>query len=206
MRFLRPSFQIIRARLGAYLVLNAVVYGLFLLGMVAALVFPELNTAKVGSMEEDGTIDLVTTLLGNAWLFALTILAVNVLTVALLTILLPSMIVPFAGIALFAYKAFTIGVALAPTDAVVAKTLIPHSLTILIELQAYVLVALGAYLLGRAWTRPRTVGARNRREGYVHGLRQIGWLGLPAMALFVVGALYEAFSLIHIVPLLFAGG
>lgn len=202
MRFLRPSFQIIRAHLGTYLVLNALVYGLFLLGMGAALLFPELNAAMVTSQEEDGTVDLVTSLLQNAWLFALTILAVNVLTVALAMILLPSMVVPFAGIVLFAYKAFTIGVILAPMDATVAKVLIPHSVTILIELQAYVLLTLGAYLLGRGWVRPRTVGARNRREGYLHGLRQVGWLSLPAMALFVVGAVYEAFSLIHIVPFL----
>ena len=206
MRLLRPSFQIIRAHLGAYLALNGVVYGLLLLGMGAALAFPELNAAMITDQEEDGTAALVTALLGNARLFALTILAVNVLTVALALILLPSMVVPFAGIALFAHKAFTMGVVLAPMDATVAKTLIPHSLTILIELQAYVLVVLGAYLLGRAWLRPRTVGAATRREGYVHGLRQVGRLVPPAMALFVVGALYEALSLIHIVPRLVIGG
>lgn len=156
-------------------------------------------------MHEDGTVDLVVSLLGNFWLFGLTILAVNTLTVGVATILLPSMIVPFAGIVLAAYRAFEFGTALAPVDETVATTLIPHSLTILVELQAYVLVMLGAYVLGRSWLRPGTVGAHNRRQGYVRGLRQVGWLSLPALALFVVGAFYEAFEIIYIVPRLLAG-
>ncbi|SIO89722.1 stage II sporulation protein M [Nocardiopsis sp. JB363] len=200
MRALREPFRIIRANLRAYLVMNVILYVLFFLGMGAALLFPELNAASIGSMEEDGTADLVGTLLGNAWLFGLTIFAVNVLTVALLTILLPSMIVPFAGLVLFTYRAFEFGVTLAPVDAITAKILIPHSLTILIEFQAYALVMLAAYVLGKAWLRPESVGAGNRRQGYVRGLRLVGWLSLPALALFVVGAIYEAIEIIYLVP------
>lgn len=205
MRNLRKPFQIIRANLRAYLVMNAIAYGVFLIGVGAALVFPELNAAQVGSQQKDGTADLVGTLFGKPWLFSLTIFAVNVLTVAALRILLPSMIVPFAGIAVFAYKAYETGVILAPVDATVAKLMIPHSLTLVIEFQAYALVMLGAYLLGKAWLRPATVDAPNRRQGYLRGLRQSGWLSLPALALFVIGAVYEAFSLIYLVPLLVTG-
>ncbi|GAA1754825.1 stage II sporulation protein M [Streptomonospora arabica] len=205
MRYLRTSFQIIRANLRTYAVLNAFMYGLFLIGMGAALIFPDLNAAQVASQQEDGTADLVAALLGNVWLFSLTIFAVNVLTVAVATILLPSMIVPFAGIVAFTYRAFNFGVTLAPVDETTARLLVPHSLTILIELQAYVLVTLAAYLLGRAWLRPNTVDARNRRQGYVRGLRQVGWVSLPALVLFVVGAVYEAVELIYIVPPLVTG-
>lgn len=205
MRALREPFRIIRANLRSYLVMSAVLYTLFFLGMGAALLFPELNAAGVTSMEEDGTADLVGTLFGNVWLFALTIFAVNVLTVGSLTILLPSMVVPFAGLALFAYRAFDFGVVLAPVDTVTAKILIPHSLTILIEFQAYALLLLAAYVLGKAWMRPESVGARNRRQGYLRGLGLVGWLSLPALALFVVGAIYEAFELVHIVPPLVMG-
>jgi hypothetical protein len=205
MRILRQPFHIIRANFRAYLVMNALMYGLFLIGMGAALLFPELNAAQIASQDENGTTDLVVSLLSNVWLFSLTILAVNVVTVAVLTILLPSMVVPFAGIVLFMYRAFNFGVTLAPVDETTAKILIPHSLTILIEFQAYVLVMLAAYVLGKAWLRPGTVGARNRRQGYVLGLRQMGWLSLPAMVLFVIGALYEAFEIIYLVPPLLAG-
>lgn len=61
------------------------------------------------------------------------------------------------------------------------------------------LLSLGAYLLGRPWLRPQTIGAETRRRGYVRGLRQLGWLSLPALALLIIGAVYEAFFLIHLV-------
>ncbi|KIH98439.1 hypothetical protein LP52_13515 [Streptomonospora alba] len=205
MRNLRKPFQIIRANLRAYLVMNAIAYGVFLIGVGAALVFPALNATQVGSQQQDGTADLVGTLFENPWLFSLTIFAVNVLTVAALRILLPSMIVPFAGIAVFAYKAYETGVILAPVDATVAKLMIPHSLTLVIEFQAYALLMLGAYLIGYAWLHPAAVDAPNRRQGYLRGLQQAGWLSLPALALFVIGAIYEAFSLIYLVPPLLAG-
>ena len=64
---------------------------------------------------------------------------------------------------------------------------------------------LGAYLLGRAWLWPGTVGARDRRQGYVRGLRQLGWVSLPALALLVIGAVYEAFEIIYVIPPLVAG-
>ncbi|MGQ4268073.1 stage II sporulation protein M [Nocardiopsis changdeensis] len=205
MRHLREPFRIIRANLGAYLAMNAVMFGLFFAGVAAALAFPDLQAAQITSMEQDGTADLVGELLGNVWLFGLTILAVNVLTVAVATILLPSMIVPFAGIVLFAYRAFGFGLSLAPVDATAAKILVPHSLTLLIEFQAYVLVMLGAYLLGRAWLCPASVGADTRRQGYLRGLGQLGRLLPPALALFVIGAAYEAFEITYLIPPLFLG-
>lgn len=204
-RYLREPLRIVRANLGAYLLMNAIMYGVFLVGMGAALLFPHLNAARSASMQANGTQDLVVSLLGNFWLFALTIFAVNTLTVGVLAILLPSMIVPFAGVVVAGYRAFEFGVALAPVNETVAKTLIPHSLTILVEFQAYVLVMLAAYVLGKSWLRPGTVGAHNRRQGYVRGLRQVGRLSVPALALFVIGALYEAFEIIYLVPPLVTG-
>jgi hypothetical protein len=201
-RLPRQPLRIIRANLRAYLAMNIIMFGLCAVGIVAALAFPELNAARRTALERDGTAELVLSLLDSPWLFALTIFAVNTLTAAAAQIVLPSLILPFAGIAVFAYRAFIFGLSLAPTDRTMAIALIPHSLTMLIEFQAYVLLMLGAYLLGRAWLRPRLVGAPNRRHGYLHGLQQIGWLSLPALALFVVGALYEAFSLAYLVPLL----
>jgi hypothetical protein len=202
LRAVRRPLEIIRADLRVHLVLNLVMYGAAAAGFVTALVFPELNAARVTALQEDGTADLVLSLLSNVWLFALTILAVNALTVGVLMIVLPSLVVPFAGLAFFTYKAVETGVTLAPADATGWVILIPHSLTFVIEWQAYILLVLGAYLLGRSWLWPATAGAPTRRQGYVHGLRQLGWLSLPALALFVIGAVYEAFSLRYLVPLL----
>jgi Stage II sporulation protein M len=197
----RRSYQIIRDNFRAYLIINAIVYGLVITGMVAAMVFPNLGATQLATLEDNGTTDLIRSLLNTPWLFSLTILGVNVMSGALL-IVLPSLIVPFAGIALFAYKAFTLGLAMAPTTKIITVGLIPHSLTILIEFQAYALLMFGAYILGRSWVRPATIGARNHRQGYVRGLQQLGWLSLSTLPLFIVGAIWEAFSLGYLVPLL----
>lgn len=196
-RFLRKPLQIIRANFRAYLIINAIVYGLVIAGFVAALIFPNLGVTQAATLEDNGTGDLVRSLIKNPWLFALTILGVNVIRVGVLSIVLPSLIVPFAGIAIFAHRAFTIGLSLASTTSIAAAW-IPHSLTLLIEFQAYALLMLGAYILGRSWIRPATIGAWNRRQGYVRGLQQLGWLSLTALPLFIVGAIWEAFSLSYL--------
>jgi hypothetical protein len=192
----RP-LQIVRANARAYIALNAIAYGLFLVGFVVGLLLPHLNEAQITRLNDDGTADLVRSLIDRPWLFALTILGVNTLKMGAATIVLPSMVVPFAGIPLFAYWAFETGVTLVPASDIGWVALIPHSLTLVIEVQAYVLFMLGAYLLGRHWIWP--VGARNRRGGYVDGLRQLGWLSLAGFVLLVVGAVYEAFSLRYFV-------
>lgn len=197
----RP-LQILRTHLRTYLLANLVMYGLFLLGFGLGLAMPELAAGRAESLQEDGTADLVGRLLSNVWLFAAMILGVNTLTVGLASIVLPSLVIPFAGIAIFAYRAVVIGITLAPTDPSTWIILIPHSLTLIIEFQAYILLVLGAYLLGRAWITPGFVGESSRGRAYLAGLRMLGWLGLAALALLIFGALYEAFTLRYLVPVL----
>lgn len=199
MLFIRKPIQIIRADLRAYLIINAVVYGLLIGGFLTALIFPDVGANRVATLEDDGTYDLVRSLVNNPWLSALIIFGVNVIKTAALFIVLPSLVVPFSGIVLFAYQIFNIGLGLAPTSDIVAVGLIPHSLTALIEFQAYALLMFGAYVFGRSWVLPATVGARNHRQGYVLGLKQLGWLSVPALALFVVGAVWEAFSIRYLI-------
>ncbi|WP_431232067.1 stage II sporulation protein M [Mycolicibacterium psychrotolerans] len=194
----RP-FRIIADNSRTYLVANAGVYGLLLVGFGLGLAFPQLSEAQHRRLQDDGTADLVQSLITNPWLFALTILAVNTLRMGALTIVAPSLIVPFAGIALFAYWAVTTGMTLVPVNDIGWVALIPHALTVVVELQAYLLLLLGVYLLGRGWVSPRTVGADTRRQGYLRGLQDLGRLALPALALLIVGAVYEAFSLRYFV-------
>ena len=183
----------------AYLALNVAMYGLFLAGFIVGLTFPHLSRAQVTRLDDNGTTDLVQSLIDRPWLFAVTILGVNVIRMSVLTIVLPSLVVPFAGIALFAYWVFTTGITLVPASDLGWVALIPHSLTLVIELQAYLVLLLGVYLLGRNWIRPGTAGADNRRGGYLYGLRQLGRLAVLAAVLLVIGAVYEAFSLRYLV-------
>lgn len=198
-RFRKP-FQIIRASLPAYLTLNAIAYGCLLAGMGLTVLFPDLQDLRFDPLlSGESTEATVEEVSASFWLFAGAIFVINVFATALLQIVLPALLVPFLGIAIFAVRAFGFGVALAPTTDAVAKILIPHSITLLIELQAYVLIMLGAYLIGKSWLRPSTVGVSTRRQGYVHGLRQLAWLSIPALVLFVVGALYEAFEILYLI-------
>jgi len=199
---LRRPLQIVRANKRPYLIINAIMYGLMLVGFGLAVLFPALSTWRSDALTENGDAALVLSIITKPWLFALTILGVNVLRIGLLSIVLPSMVVPFAGILVTAYWAFTTGMALVPAGSASWIPLIPHSLTVLIEFQAYVLLMLGAFILGRSWIRPQTVGAMNRRQGYLIGLKTIGWLAIPAAALLIVGAVWEAFSLLTVLSML----
>lgn len=200
MRTLRRPVQIIRADARAFLVLNGIAFGLFLVGFLLGLLFPELVHAQADDLEASGQTDLVLRVFQNPWLFAVVILAVNTFTVGAARIVLPSLVVPFLGIALFAWKAVNIGMAIAPTTPTLWVGFIPHSLTLVIEFEAYVLLMLGVWILGRSWLFPGTIGAATRRQGYLRGLQRLGWLGLAALVLLVVGAAWEAWSLTQLFP------
>ncbi|MFJ4223760.1 hypothetical protein [Microbacterium sp. NPDC089695] len=199
--FWRRPFRVIRENRRVYLLLNAGAYGLVLIGFALGLLFPGLTEAGAAGLEADGTGDLVRQLVQTPALFALGILGINLFRLSALTIVLPSLVVPFAGLAFFAYWAVDTGIVLVPTSPGGWIILIPHALTVIIELQAYVLFLLGAFLLGKYWLFPRTIDARNRRQGYVRGLRKLGLLALPALALLVIGALWEAYSLAFMLSL-----
>jgi hypothetical protein len=195
----RRPFRVIRENRRAYLLLNLAAYGLVAIGFVIGLLFPELTAARTTALEDNGTAEMVTSVFNAPPLFAFLIFVVNLFLMSLPRIILPSLIVPFAGLAFFGYWAVETGITLVQTTPVGWVGLIPHSLTLVIELQAYILFLLGAYLLGKAWIFPRTVGAPTRRRGYLWGLQRIGLLALPALALLVVGAIWEAYSLRYLV-------
>lgn len=197
---IRRPLTLLRENLRAYLLLTLLGYGLTVLAMLAGMLMPELAERSRGGLETSGDADLIASLLSRPWLFALTILAVNTTRVALASILLPSLVVPWAGIVAYAWHAVSFGLTLAPTDPQLALVLIPHALTLVIELQAYILLLMGIHLLARAWVRPASVGEERRGRAYLRGLQQLGRLAVPAAALLVLGAAYEAFEITVLVP------
>jgi hypothetical protein len=80
--------------------------------------------------------------------------------------------------------------------------MIPHSLTLLLEGQAYIVAMLAAYQQGLAFICPRTVGAQTHWRGYCAGLRRTGSLYLLVTILLAVSAVYETLEAIYVGPLL----
>ena len=72
---------------------------------------------------------------------------VNFFMGSLLMITLPSMIVPGCGILLAVLRSFAWGVLLAPTLGMLAFTMIPHSGTLLLEGEGYILATIFAVLI-----------------------------------------------------------
>ena len=79
--------------------------------------------------------------------------------------------------------------------------MIPHSLTLLLEGQGYILALLAVYVSGNTFLRPRSVGLKTHGEGYVAGLQQTASLYILVTLLLAVAAVYEAMEVIYIVPL-----
>ncbi|WP_372671150.1 hypothetical protein [Amycolatopsis kentuckyensis] len=62
----------------AYLIVNALAYGLLVIGFVIGLLFPDLVAGQATALEDNGTGELVRRLVNTPPLFALMILGVNV--------------------------------------------------------------------------------------------------------------------------------
>lgn len=203
MTLFRRPIDILRSDPRALVLLLALIFGALLLGMGAGMLFPglELPTLVAGGVSDE----LVTTMVTNPWLFGTVILLINLFVAALVGIVLPSLVVPFLGIPVIALYMFNVGVSIAPSDSTSATVLIPHSLTLIIELTGYALVMFGVHQLGRGWLRPAHLGADTRRQAYVIGLRRLARLALPTIVILIVGAYYEAFSVVYLLPLLLAG-
>jgi hypothetical protein len=111
------------------------------------------------------------------------------------------LVVPFAAIPLGAYRALLWGLLMAPTTTELALVMIPHSLTLVLEGQAYVLAVFAAYLHGMAFLRPHTVGLASHREGYLAGLKMTGRVYVLVILVLAAAAVYEAVEVVAMVQL-----
>lgn len=190
-----------------YLILNATYYGLVVLAMTyVAVVDPALQEHLLSDVEgafAEGPLAAV----GGAYLGGKVIAAavltfvVNLSVGSLLFITLPSLIVPFSGLLLGAYRAALWGLILAPTNTQLAWLMIPHSLTLLLEGQAYILTMLAVYVQGKAFLWPDSVGVASHLQGYVTGLRLSARLYLLVVLVLAVAAIYEALEVTIMVRL-----
>jgi hypothetical protein len=208
---LRSACQIVNRYRTAYVAINCGYYGLVLVAMLyVALVNPALQEQLLSDVQSaltEGPLATVGGLYlgGNVVAAALLTFLVNLLVGAILTITVPSLIVPFAGIALGVYRAVLWGLLLAPTTRELALVMIPHSLTLILEGQGYILALLASYVHGMAFLRPQSVGVVGHRQGYLNGAKLTGRLYVLVVIVLAVAAVYEAVEVIAMVWLGSAG-
>jgi hypothetical protein len=131
----------------------AVFGGLVFVAALAYLV-PPLQTVGLHAIQQsmsqpDNPLGVAAEAYGSEsmlWAAAVT-LAVNFFVGSFAVITLPSVIVPGAGAAMMALRAAVIGLILAPSTVALAGTMLPHSFTILVEMEAYIVATFFALMI-----------------------------------------------------------
>jgi hypothetical protein len=204
---LQRVWSIIQEEKEAYIFLNILYYGLVVLGMVYVTFFnpglQETLMKAAGQAFTEGPLAAVGSAYSGGQVINSMIITfiVNLFLGSLIEMTLPSLIIPFSGLLMGAYRAILWGLLLSPANASLTGPMIPHSLTLLIEGQAYILVMLSIYIHGKAILRPEVYGVTTRLRGYVEGLRRSGWIYLLVAVLLAIAAVYEALEVIYLAPL-----
>lgn len=131
---------------------------------------------------------------GSIPLAAAVTVAINFLIGSLLFITLPSTVVPGVGVLLALFRAGLWGLLLAPTDLGMARAMIPHSGTLLLEGEGYILAAFFGLLLPLALLGREGTGNAGTRYVQALGLNLKG--NLLVLLVLAVAALYEATEVI----------
>lgn len=126
----------------------------------------------------------------------------NLLFAAVLTTTLPSLLIPYLGVVLTVLRTGMIGVWLTPTTPGEAIALLPHLIVLVIEMQAYVLTALGTVVLWRTTFGHRRLELPSAGAGYRAGVADMLRLYPVIAALLLIIAIVEAIEVIWIMPLL----
>lgn len=204
---LQDALDIIKRHRGAYIFLNVAFYGTVLLCMAVTVAKPELQWLYQSSTEQGyaqpGLFRSVTDAYANRHLFTAVTMTflVNLMVAAIAMSTLPSLVIPFAGVFVQLYRAFLWGIMFAPVGPL-RFTLIPHSLTLIVEGQAYILCALACYVHARQFLWPQHYGMRSREAGYLKGAASTLKLYVPITGLLLAAAIYEVIESVYLMPAL----
>ncbi|QIB39001.1 hypothetical protein G3A56_14160 [Rhizobium oryzihabitans] len=204
MDVLHGPFAVIRKHRKAFLTLNVAFYGLFAVSMAITMLLPEIQAYLKTGIDEaylrPGVLKTVADAYGSQNLpKAMGMTFIINLLVAFVMTTLPSLIIPFIGILATLHRGILWGIMFAPLGAHKAM-LIPHSITLLIEGQAYVLAAFGAYVHGRTFLRISEYRVSTRWEAWKAGLVPLANIYCLVIFALAVAAIYEVLEAIYIIP------
>jgi hypothetical protein len=201
MNLIKSAWAIIQENRKAYIIINIVYYGLVAACMVYAAFNRPLQDVllkTVGAAFMTGPLSFVGTAYVNAQVFTAILVTffVNLLIGSLASITIPSLIIPFSGFIIGMYRAVMWGLLLSPAHPELRIVMIPHMLTLIIEGQAYILTLLAAYIQGRAFLRPATVGVEGHGKGYLEGLKRTLKIYALVVLTLAVAAIYEVIEVV----------
>ena len=207
MSMIKNAVNIVRQNWRAYATINLAYYGLVMVAMIFVAWHPEIQQELLKTVgkafHNNGPLATVGSAYkgGNVAAAILLTFVVNLFIGSLLTITVPSMVVPYSGFVMGVTRAILWGLLLSPAEPKLCYAMIPHSLTLLLEGQGYIMALFAAYVSGNAFLRPRSIGLKTHGEGYVAGLHQTASLYILVTLVLAVAAVYEALEVIYIVPL-----
>jgi hypothetical protein len=201
----RKAVDIVKSYRRAYIAINLLYYGVIILAMVyASFDRPTqqslLTTVGAGFLK--GPLAQVGQVYEQRQLIQATAVTfgVNLFLGSFVAIMLPSLILPFSGFLVGGVRAVLWGLLFSPTSLEVSGQELISFLFILVLLflegQGYVLAMLAAYIQGKAFLSPTSVGETSHAQGYQVGLKKAAYIFLLVAMVLIVAALYEAAGVI----------
>ncbi len=203
---IKSAWALVQENRSAYVVLNIGYYALVIIFMIYVAFNQPLQQAlmeEIGATFMTGPLSFVGQSYINAQVFTAILLTfvINLFVGSFGTITLPSLIIPFSGMLVGFYRAAMWGLILSPAHPGMRLAMIPHSLTLILEGQAYILTMLAAYIQGRAFLWPKTVGLERRGRGYLEGLKRTGKIYVLVVLTLLVAAIYEVIEVVIMIKL-----
>jgi hypothetical protein len=209
MKISQSALSVLGESRRAYATLNLVYYGLVACGMVFTALDRSVQRelqAAVGNALTQGPLAGVASaytagqiILAIAWTFV-----INLAVASFISITLPSLIVPFSGLLVGLVRAVAWGLLFSPPSVAVggreAAMGLLIAILLVLEGQGYVLAMLAAWVQGQAFLSPQSVGAADRGQGYLVGIKHALRLYLLVALVLAVAAVYEAVVAIVIIP------
>jgi hypothetical protein len=180
---------------------NVFLFGLFILGVLAGLAFPNVHDALVKWIEQATTTGPVGTASktlesGNIWLGTWQIFSHNYFVTIFLAAI-PSLIFPPWILLVFGIQFFAFGIVYSiPSMAHNPVALIPVLGTLLLEGEGYVIAIFATMRLVEALIWPRRFGERSAMKAYLRAVADNAKLLVVAGVVLAVAAFFEAASIV----------
>ena len=198
---IKSAWALVQENRRAYIVINAVYYGLVIICMIYVAFNQPLQAQllkEIGTAFMTGPLSMVGQSYVNAQVLQAILLTffVNLLLGSFAQITIPSLIIPFSGFLIGIYRAILWGLLLSPAHPDMRMVMIPHSITLILEGQAYILALLAVYVQARAFLWPQSVGLMTRWQGYLEGLKRTGRIYILVILTLAVAAIYEVIEVV----------